>query len=195
MRGGFVEFGKVVMAGVMAGLIVGIISSLIILVLETGGFLINTVGTVCFCLTPFTCLIGTALNIFVFAIAGIASLVAGVYAAKRIAAFSVPEDMLVGGGVSGLASGIMVALGATIVTIIYPIVSAIIQFLIQLMGFAGAQKKDILSLIIGVGWNAIVMGVGWIIFATIVFFVAGIILGLVGGLIGSFIFKASGASK
>jgi len=195
MRGGFVDFGKVVTAGLTAGLIVGIISSLIILVVETGGFLVNTAGAVCCCLTPFTCLIGTALNIFVFAIAGIASLAAGVYAAKRIAGFSAAEDMLVGGAVGGLASGLLVAIGATVVTVIYPIVSAILQFLFQLMGFAGAQKKDIVSLIVSVGWNAIVTGVGWIIFAAIVFFAAGIILGLVGGLIGSFIFKASGASK
>ena len=187
------EFGKVAMAGLKAGLIVGIISSLIILAIETGGFLVNTVGAVCFCLSPFTCLIGNALNLSVFAIAGIASLAAGIYAAKKIAEFSVADDMLVGGSVSGLASGLVVALGASFVTVIYPIVSAILQFFIQLLGFAGAQKKDIVSLIVSVGWNAIVTGVGWIIFATVVFFAAGIVLGLVGGLVGSFIFKASGS--
>lgn len=199
------ELGKVVMAGLVAGLIIGFISSVIILAVDTFGFLTNTAGPFCAnvagsccltaCFAPLigfgTVLVGNTMNIVAFLIAGLATLVAGAYATNKIAKFSAPADLLVGGAASGLVAGIMVAVGATIVTIIYPLVSAVIQILFAMLGLAGGANVDWL----GLAWNSVATGLGWIVIAAVVFFVMGIFLGLIGGVVGSFIFKAAGKEE
>ena len=195
------EIGKVAMAGLVAGLIIGIISSIIILAVDTLGFLTNTAGPFCAtvagscCLTACfagligvgTVLVGNTMNVVAFLIAGLASLVAGAYAANKLAKFTVADDMMMSSAVGGLVGGIIVAVGATIVTIIYPIVSAVLQVLFAMLGLAGGANMNWLSL----AWNTIVTGLGWIVLAAVIFFVIGIVVGLIGGVIGSFIFKAA----
>ena len=199
------EIGKVAMAGLVAGLIIGVISSIIILAVDTLGFLTNTAGPFCAnvagsccltaCLAPLigfgTVLVGNTMNVVAFLIAGLATLVAGAYATNKLAKFTAASDMIVGGAVGGLIAGIMVAIGATIVTILYPLVSAAIQILFAMLGLAGGANVDWL----GLAWNTIVTGLGWIVVATVVFFAMGIFLGLIGGVIGSFIFKAAGKEE
>ena len=188
------EFGKVLMAGVMAGIMVGIIAGILVLGINTVGFAANTVGRLCMCLAPFTCLVGTVLNVAVFGLVAFASLGAGLFAAKKVAGFSGPGDAFVGGAVGGLISGIAVALCATVAQIIYPIFSAILDFIFQIIGFATAKKQDIGALIMG-AVQTIIMNFGWVAIAAGVFFLFGIILGVLGGIGGSLIFKASGKAK
>ena len=184
------EMGKVLMQGLMAGIMVGVVAGIVILGFDSIGFLSGVMGRVCFCLAPFTCIVGNVLNVGVWAIAALASLGAGLFAAKKITGFTGPGDMLVGGAAGGFVGGIVTAICASVVTIIFPIVSAVLEFLASMLGYATSANKNLGSLVTGAIGN-ILSGMGWIALNMAIFFTFGLFLGIIGGIIGSFVFKGT----
>ena len=184
---------KAIMAGLISGVIIGIVAGIIIFVLNAISFVSGLPGLVCPVIGCITCLVNWGVNIIVFAVAAIMSLVAGLYAAKRISGVAAPSDMFFGGAVGGLVAGVVVAIVETIVQAVNPVLSLGISFILGLLGMA--QKNPNIGALLADALKNIVTNLGWVLVSAGVFFLFGIILGLLGGIGGSLIFKASGKSK
>jgi len=184
---------KALMAGVMAGIIVGIVAGILLFVINAIGFLSGLPGLICPLMGCLTCVIGWPMTVIAFAAAAIFSLLGGLFAAKRISAFAAPGDMFVGGAIGGVVAGVIVAIVETIVQAVNPAASLAISFVLALLGLTG--KNPNFGALITDAIKNIVMNLGWVAVSAGIFFLFGIILGLLGGIGGSLVFKASGKSK